>query len=170
MKLVNSCSTHQNGNHFLIVSKVICHPILWDFVFSVLPVGTESDGCINKDLLLVQLQTFHANFKIEDSMSIHNVIEMMKNMTEAQKNLFSEVVKLTRLLLVVPATNAVSERSFSAMRRLKTYLRSTMKQERLNAIMIMHIHKDLLDTLDLKFIANEFRSKKDYRKNKFPIF
>ena len=45
-----------------------------------------------------------------------------------------------------------------------------MKQERLNAIMIMHIHKDLLDTLDLKYIANEFHSKKDYRKNKFPIF
>ena len=30
------------------------------------------------------------------------------------------------------ATNATSERSFSALQRVKTYLRSTTKQERLN--------------------------------------
>ena len=49
--------------------------------------------------------------------------------------MLSEVVKLVRLLLVMPAMNAVSERSFSAMRRIKTYLRSTMLQECLNAAM-----------------------------------
>ena len=34
------------------------------------------------------------------------------------------------ILLVVPATNAVSERSASVLRRLKTYLWTTMTQER----------------------------------------
>ena len=50
------------------------------------------------------------------------------------------------------------------MRRIKTYLRSTMSQERLNHIMILHIHKELTDTLDLNYVGN------DYRKAKFPRF
>ncbi len=75
---------------------------------------------------------------------------------------------------MVPATNSISERSFSAMRRIKTYLRSTMLQERLNSVMVMHVvmhvHQDFNDNLNLNFIANEFCSKSDYRKDKFPKF
>ena len=40
--------------------------------------------------------------------------------------------KLVRLMLVMPATIADSDRSFSAVRRIKTYLRSMMSQQRLN--------------------------------------
>ena len=39
--------------------------------------------------------------------------------------LMSAVCKLLSLVLVMPATNAVSERSFSCLRRLKSYLRAT---------------------------------------------
>ena len=81
-----------------------------------------------------------------------------------------QLIKLVSLILVILATNAVSERSFSAMRHIKTYLRSVMSQERLNSLMVLHIHKDLTDSLDLKFIVNEFRMKTDYRKAKFPAF
>ena len=44
---------------------------------------------------------------------------------QSQEILLPEVTKLAKLLLVLPATNAASERSFSAMKRIKTYLRST---------------------------------------------
>ena len=67
-----------------------------------------------------------------------------------------EVYKLLRLALVLPATNAVSENSFSALRRVNTYLRSTMNQSRLNHLMILHVQKHLTDTLDLVKVANEF--------------
>jgi len=56
----------------------------------------------------------------------------------------------------MPATNAASERSFSAMRRLKTYLRSTMCQNRLNHIMLLNVNKEKIDHLDTNTIANEF--------------
>ena len=69
------------------------------------------------------------------------------------------VMKLVRLVLHMPATNAISERSFSAMRRIKTYLRSTMRQERLNAVMVLHVHKTRTDNLDLKCICKDFISK-----------
>ena len=65
---------------------------------------------------------------------------------------------------------SVSERPFSAIRCIKTYLRSTMSQEYLNHIMILHIHKELTDTLDLNYVGNEFHTKSDHRKAKFPTF
>ena len=88
-------------------------------------------------------------------------------MSVGEKQLLSQVVKLVRLLLVMPDTNAISERSFSAMYHIKTYLRSTMVQERLNSVMVLHIHKELTDSLDLNIICKEFIYKSDYRKTKF---
>ena len=41
----------------------------------------------------------------------------------------------------MPATNSTSERSFSALTCVKSYLRSTMKQEQLNYLMLQHVHK-----------------------------
>ena len=70
----------------------------------------------------------------------------------------------------MPATNSTSERSFSAMRRVKSYLRSTMNQERLNSLMILHVHKDQTDVLDLPSVANEFVNKSERRTHVFGKF
>ena len=82
----------------------------------------------------------------------------------------SEVVKLVSLILVMPATNATSERSFSAMRRVKTYLRGSMKQSRLNHLMILHVHKDATDSLDLIVCANDFIAGNEHRRITFGKF
>ena len=63
----------------------------------------------------------------------------------------------------MPASNATSERSFSALRRLKNYLRTTMAQERLNHLMIMHVHKDRTEKLDLKLVLNDFVGESEHR-------
>ena len=68
----------------------------------------------------------------------------------------SEFVTLVNLIVVTPATNTTSERTFSAFRRLKSYLRTTMTQERLNHLMLLHFHKDKTDKLDLVCVANDF--------------
>ena len=81
-----------------------------------------------------------------------------------------EVSKLLRLLLVMPATNATSERSFSALRRIKSYLRSTMTQQRMNHLMVLHIHKELTDKLDLVKTANALTSGNDHRHQIFGVF
>ena len=61
-----------------------------------------------------------------------------------------------QLILVMPATNSTSERSFSALRRVKTYLRSTMGQQRLNDLILLHVHKEITDSLNLKEVINNF--------------
>ena len=44
----------------------------------------------------------------------------------AQMELLSQVVKIFKFILIAPATKAVSERSCSALRRTKTWLRTTI--------------------------------------------
>ena len=62
-------------------------------------------------------------------------------------------------LVMLPSTTASCERAFSGLRRLKTYLRSTMGQERLNSISMANVHTDLLDDIKVVSVANEFTSK-----------
>ena len=94
------------------------------------------------------------------------LLKQLKAMSIAQRSLLCHVCTVISLILVMPATNAVSERSFSTLRRIKTYLRSTMSQIRLNSnIITLHIHKDLTDNLDLLEVGNEFVSAFEHRQN-----
>ena len=69
--------------------------------------------------------------------------------------LINEYLKLLKLIIVMPATNAVSERSFSAMRSLLTYLTSSISENRLNNSMVLHIHKEKLYNISLIDIGND---------------
>ena len=59
--------------------------------------------------------------------------------------------------------NATAERSFSCLRRLKNYLTNKLNQEHLNHRMFLHIHKHLIDQVDLIAILQEFIAENDCR-------
>ena len=86
------------------------------------------------------------------------------------ESLFSQIAIILKLILVMPATNAVSERSFSALRRVKTYLRATMTQKRLNNLMVLHVHSDCTDELSDIAVANEFVKGNEHRMRIFGNF
>ena len=75
-----------------------------------------------------------------------------QSLPPAQVSLLSQVSLLVKLIPLMPATNAVSERSESALRHVKTYIKSSMTQMRLNNMMVVHIHKTLTDNIDVKSI------------------
>lgn len=58
------------------------------------------------------------------------------------------------ILETLPVTGATAERSFSTLRRLKTWLRSTMAEDRLTGLALLHIHRDI--ELDIDAIINRF--------------
>jgi hypothetical protein len=127
---------------------------------------------LDKDRLNVQLDMLRTHFKTSDHTTVvlSDIFSYLRQLAIPARELFSEVVTLVRILLVIPATNATSERSFSALRRIKTYLRSTMTQERLNNLMVLHIHKNRTDALDLKQVANEFSVSRERRRCVFGSF
>ena len=135
-----------------------------DFVTSF--YGADFDS----QRLKTQLEMYTEMLRGSDNTSLQSIISHMKTMSSAQKTLLSEVCTLTKLMLVMPATNAISERSFSALRLVKTYLRSTMTQERLNHLMVLYVHKYLTDNLDLISVANYFVSKSERRLTMFGRF
>nr|XP_028959292.1 uncharacterized protein LOC114825112 [Malus domestica] len=64
-----------------------------------------------------------------------------------------------RVLLTVPVTVASAERTFSKLKLLKSYLRTTMTQDRLNGLAILCIEKNEIEDLEYDDIINDFASK-----------
>ena len=124
---------------------------------------------INKTNLQLQLDTFAANLASICN-NFTDIRDQLLQISPAERMLMDEVMTIMKLIMVMPATNASSERSFSAMRRVKSYLRSTMKQERLNHLMLLHVHKELTDTLNLADVANDFVSSSENRLRVFGNF
>ena len=85
--------------------------------------------------------------------TIFDVKTFFLSLSVSQRNIPSQMCVIYKVL-VMPATNATSERSFSTLCRVKTYLRNTMG--RLNNLMILHAHKEITDSLNLDVIANDF--------------
>lgn len=110
---------------------------------------------INSHDLATQLITLRTNFP-KDLLPKPSLKSIQDFILKNGPSLYSEIAVILKLILVMPATNAVSERSFSAMKRVKTYLRSTMTQKRMNNLMILHVHKDRTDFIKLYEVANEF--------------
>ena len=78
------------------------------------------------------------------------------------------------LIMFFSLSDPVSKRSrnskLSALKRIKSYLRSTMKQERLNSLMTIHVHKDKTHKPELRAIGNEFVAANAQRTNIFGTF
>lgn len=60
------------------------------------------------------------------------------------------------MLLCTPVSNCSTERSFSALKRIKSYLRSNIGEERLTALAIMNIESDVTTAISYDDIIQEF--------------
>jgi len=133
----------------------------------------------DKSSLAAQLTILHGavtnrvqNLKQSDieRITVLEVANLLKNTYGAQQ-LLDQVWRLTKLLLVVPATSATAERSFSALRRVKTYLRATIGQTRgLNSALVNHCHQDRADSLNIVDITRDFVCATDNLANAFGTF
>ena len=69
-----------------------------------------------------------------------------------------------RILLTISVAVASTERTFSKLKLIKSYLRSTMSQKRLNELAILSIEKKkILENLEYKNLISNFASQKARR-------
>lgn len=80
-------------------------------------------------------------------------------------SVFSEVTKLLKLLITMPVTTSESERTFSTLKRIKTVLRNSMAEDRLVALAMLSIEKDLVRSVQdfNEKVIDIFASKKERR-------
>ena len=109
------------------------------------------------------MQNLTTKTRQKNIITLQEVLAFLRSLSEGQRIFFAQVCTVARLILVLPATNAVSKRSVSTMRRIKSYLRNTMNQARLNHLMVLNISKERLDGLDLNAIADVFVQGNEHR-------
>ena len=76
---------------------------------------------------------------------------------------FSNLTVALRILLTLPVTVASGERSFSKLKLIKNYLRTSMTQNRLTNLAILSIEKEIAANIDLTLIVREFAEAKARR-------
>uniref|UniRef100_A0AAR2LVQ4 TTF-type domain-containing protein n=1 Tax=Pygocentrus nattereri TaxID=42514 RepID=A0AAR2LVQ4_PYGNA len=78
-------------------------------------------------------------------------------------DMFPSLKAIFQVALTIPVSSCSCERSFSALCRLHTWLRSTMGQDRLNHLAVKSIEKELLTSMDQGNIINRFAEIKPRR-------
>ncbi|CAO2824960.1 unnamed protein product [Amaranthus hypochondriacus] len=108
---------------------------------------------VDKDDLFSELRVLQKTLP-DGLISAINILEFIK-----EADCFPNVSIACRILLTVPVTVALAERSFSKLKILKNYLRSSISQERLNGLAMLCIKKNRTESLDLDTVISDFASK-----------
>ncbi|XP_073501348.1 zinc finger MYM-type protein 1-like [Phyllobates terribilis] len=113
--------------------------------------GTESD--VNGEELAQEF--YHIQSLLpSDTINPLDVLNFINknSLTDTFPNLWVAL----RILLTIPVTVASGERSFSKLKLIKTYLRSSMSDDRLTALAVLSIENDILQSLDMTTTIDEF--------------
>ena len=71
---------------------------------------------------------------------------------------YPAIYRYLKLFCCIPTTTAAPERTFSTLKILKSYLRSTSTDERLNGLTQMYTHRS--QTIDIERAIDRFAAKK----------
>ncbi len=94
------------------------------------------------------------------------VAETLKQVKERSLSNQTAITAL-KLLGTVPVTTCECERSVSSLRRLKTYMRSTMAQERLNGLALLHTHRQM--SFNIEELVDKFAREQPRRMRLYNI-
>ena len=78
-----------------------------------------------------------------------------------------DIVTVFKIFLTLPVTVASAERSFSKLKLIKNYMRSTMSQDMLSGLSILSIENERARNLDLSEIVKQFAEKNARRRIRF---
>lgn len=109
-------------------------------------------------LILSELEFWKLKLEREKGQESHSAIHFFKM---CDMDLFPCIHFLLKIFITLPYSNASAERTFSSLRRIKTWLRSTMGQERLTGLALMHVHHQI--ELDPDRIIDKYANKNKHR-------
>ena len=90
------------------------------------------------DSLITELQLLPAIFGDCEPANFGDIVKGIQMLSREKRQLIRNVVLKARLALTNIATSSTPERFFSTLRRLETWLRSTMKQKRFNSLTLLN--------------------------------
>ncbi|XP_060857399.1 uncharacterized protein LOC132934981 [Metopolophium dirhodum] len=75
------------------------------------------------------------------------------------KEAFPNLYKLLQIAITIPISSATCERSFSSMRRIKNWLRTSMLQQRFSDLSILNIERDLSNKIQTETVLDRYNTK-----------
>lgn len=114
--------------------------------------GSTSCSDIDSEGLYQELKMY--SMTIPEDM---NMTEILKNMIEDNLvDVYPNIYVALRVLLTTPVSVASAERSFSKLKLIKNYLRSTISQERLSSLSILSIERDVASNINFCDVIDQF--------------
>lgn len=105
--------------------------------------------------------------KIESNATIKDLAELLIVKHSSIMTSVPDVVTVFKIFLTLPVTVASAERSFSKLKLIKNYMRSTMSQDMLSGLSILSIENERARNLDLSEIVKQFAEKNARRRIRF---
>ena len=99
----------------------------------------HADFNILHDDFLCEIRRWKTRWSLEELQD--RPTELTETLRSTNAELYPSVYKALVILATMPVSTATAERSFSIMRRLKNYLRSTMTTERLSGLALLHCYR-----------------------------
>lgn len=127
---------------FIIVDPTYFDVFQKNFPSDSLCSFVTSYPMVDKKKLGNELKVMYNNSNFSN---LKTCIELSKYLVlHSLQDVYSEVIKVLQIVLTTPVTSSESERCFSTLKRVKTCLRNTMGQDRLNALSVLSIHKEVI--------------------------
>ena len=99
----------------------------------------------NKAKLKTELMSLYQHSELSKG---NTALSLLKSIHENNlQEALSETVTLLQIIITTPMTSTESERNFSTLKRIKTFTRNTMGQQRLNALAMLSIENELIHGL-----------------------
>ena len=160
-------STHQKTAFFglSLVPSITVSPSLEDCTTKIQHLAKmyqedlPSPSCIEGELHCWWI-------KWQQQYNEHGQTSLPTTPTQALKHstsMFPNIRALLSILCTLPVTTCSAERSFSAVKRIRTTLRSSMGTERLTGLALLHIHRDI--PLEIPDVIDEFARRHPRRLN-----
>ncbi|CAB3985113.1 zinc finger MYM-type 1-like [Paramuricea clavata] len=116
---------------------------------------------INADALELEMKLIRSSKMIKDILAKEtkerkpSLVDLYRELLQ-EPECFPNLLKIIKIALTLPLTSASAERSFSKLRIIKNRLRSTMRQDRLESLMLMSVESDICRGLDIEGLVERF--------------
>jgi hypothetical protein len=107
-----------------------------------------------------QLETYIVDMRRSvEFASLKGISDLSKKLVESKRHIvYLLVYQLLKLAMILPVATATVERSFSAMKIVKTRLRNQLGDEFLNDCLVTYIEKNVFDKVDNELIMQRFQN------------
>ena len=121
----------------------------------LLPLEAMYTSDLQDDSFIPELHQWYLKWKKEeDTHGIQALPNTLAFTLPHCSSYFANIQILLRILCTLPVTSCSSERSFSALKRIKTHIRSSMINDRLTSLTLLHVHHDI--AVDIPQVIDEF--------------